>query len=134
MLALAVAAPAMATPKGDFAVFAQCPLKNPEVNLCVFVQSTGGEFTIGTKTVPVNKTITLQGGSILDDMTGQEKFVSAAHGETLAKTPLSVPGGLTGVVEPSGWPTELKKIYNKYLEEGLTGVTATVELVGKPGI
>ncbi len=49
LLALAVSAPAMATPKGDFAVFAQCPLKNPAVNLCFFVESEGGEFTIGSK-------------------------------------------------------------------------------------
>ncbi len=96
LLVLAVAAPAMATPKGDFAVFAQCPLKNPAVNLCVFVQSTGGEFIIGNKTVPVNKTITLQGGSILNEETGAETFVGAAKGETFSKTPLTVPGGLTG--------------------------------------
>ena len=72
LLVLAVAAPAMAAPKGAFAVFAQCPLKNPAVDLCVFVQSAGGEFIIGNKTVPVNKTITLQGGSILNEETGAE--------------------------------------------------------------
>ena len=90
MLALAVAAPAMAIPKGNFAPFVQCPLKNPEVGLCLFVQSTGGEFIIGNKTVPVNKTITLQGGSIFNPETETETFVAcrqrrnavenAAHG------------------------------------------------------
>lgn len=134
MLALAVAAPAMATPKGDFAVFAQCPLSNPEVNLCFFVQSTGKEFIIGTKTVPVNKTITLQGGSILNEETGAETFVPAANGETLSKTPLTVPGGLFGIKAPEWWSKEAQEWFNKQINEGLTGVTVTAELVGNPGI
>jgi hypothetical protein len=134
MLALALAAPAMATPKGDFAVFAQCPTKNPAVNLCVFVQSSGGEFIIGSKTVPVNKTITLQGGSILDEETGLETFVPAANGETLSKTPLTVPGGLFGLKAPAWWSKEAQEWFNKHVNEGFTGVTATAELVGNPGI
>jgi len=134
LLVLALAAPAMAAPKGDFAVFAQCPLKNPAVNLCVFVQSSGGEFTIGTKTVPVNKTITLQGGSILNEETGAETFVAAANGETLSKTPLTVPGGLFGIKAPESWSKEAQEWFNKLINEGFTGVTATAELVGNPGI
>jgi len=134
LLVLAVAAPAMATPKGDFAVFAQCPLKNPEVNLCVFVQSTGKEFIIGNKTVPVNKTITLQGGSILNEETGAETFVPAANGESLSKTPLTVPGGLFGIKAPESWPKWLQEWFNNQINEGFTGVTATAELVGNPGI
>jgi hypothetical protein len=134
LLVLAVAAPAMATPKGDFAVFAQCPVKNPAVNLCVFVQSSGGEFIIGKKTVPVNKTITLQGGSIVNEETGAETFVAAANGETLSKTPLTVPGGLTGIKAPTWWPKEWQEWFNKQINEGFTGVTATAELVGNPGI
>jgi hypothetical protein len=134
MLALAVAAPAIATPKGDFAVFAQCPLSNPSVSLCVFVQSSGGEFVIGSKTVPVNKTITLQGGAIVNEETGAETFVSAANGETLSKTPLTVPGGLFGIKAPESWPKEVQEWFNKFINEGFTGVTATAELVGNPGI
>jgi hypothetical protein len=133
MLVLAVAAPAMAESK-DFAVFAQCPTKNPAVNLCFFVQSTGKEFIIGNKTVPVNKTITLQGGSIVNEETGAETFVGASNGESLSKTPLTVPGGLTGIVAPTWWPKELQEWFNKQINEGLTGVTATAELVGNPGI
>jgi hypothetical protein len=134
MLALAVAAPAMATPKGEFAVFAQCPLKNPAVSLCFYATSDGGEFNIGTKKVPINKTITLQGGSIVNEETGAETFVGATNGETLSKTPLSVPGGLFGIKAPTWWPTFLQEWFNKQINEGLTGVTATAELVGNPGI
>jgi hypothetical protein len=133
LLVLAAAVPAMAESK-DFAVFKQCPTKNPSVNLCVFVQSTGGEFTIGKKTVPVNKTITLQGGSIVNEETGAETFVAAANGETLSKTPLTVPGGLLGIKAPTWWPKFIQEWFNKQINEGLTGVTATAELVGNPGI
>jgi len=133
MLVLAAAVPAMAESK-DFEVFKQCPTKNPAVNLCVFVQSSGGEFTIGNKTVPVNKTITLQGGSILNEETGAETFVAAANGETLSKTPLTVPGGLIGIKAPTWWPKFIQEWFNKLINEGFTGVTATSELVGTPGI
>ncbi len=108
MLALACAVPAMAAPKGDFAVFAQCPLKDPEVNICLYLKSTGGEVTVGSRKVPIDKTITFQGGIIENEETGAETFVAAANGETLSKTPLAVPG--------------------------LRDVTATLELVGNPGI
>jgi len=130
---LAVAAPAMAESK-DFEVFKQCPTGNPAVNLCFFIQSTGKEFIIGNKTVPVNKTITLQGGSIVNEETGAETFVAAANGETLSKTPLAVPGGLLGIKAPESWPKWLQEWFNKQINEGFTGVTATAELVGTPGI
>jgi len=134
MLALVVTAPAMAKPTGEFEVFAQCPTTNPSVSLCFYATSSGGEFNIGTKKVPINKTITLQGGSIVNEETGAETFVPAANGETLSKTPLTVPGGLFGIKAPESWPKWLQEWFNKQINEGLTGVTATSELVGTPGI
>jgi hypothetical protein len=134
-VALVGAVPAMASgPTGDFAVFAQCPTNNTAVNLCFYATSTGGEFTVGTTTVPINKTITLQGGSILNEETGAETFVAAKNGETLSKTALTVPGGLLGIIAPSGWPTWLQNIFNEFINNGITGVTATTELVANPGI
>ena len=124
-LALAAAVPAMASgPTGDFAVFAQCPTNNPAVNLCIYAQSSGGEFKVGTTTVPINKTITLQGGSILNEETGAETFVAAKNGVTLSKTPLTVPGGLLGIIAPTGWPVWLQNIFNEFINNGITGVTA----------
>jgi hypothetical protein len=133
MLVLAVAAPAMAEAK-DFEPFKECPTKNPSVNLCVFIKSTGKEFKIGTKTVKVNKPITLQGGSILNEETGEETFVGAENGETLSKTPLSVEGGLFGLKAPTWWSQEAQEWFNKNIAEGLTGVTVTAELAKLPGI
>jgi hypothetical protein len=133
MLALAMAAPAMAESK-DFAVFAQCPTKNPALTFCFYTQSTGGEFQIGSTQVKINKPVTLQGGSILNEETGEETFVEAADGATLSKTPLTVPGGLLGIIAPESLPKFLQETINKLVSEGLAGVTATAELVGTPGI
>jgi len=134
-VALVGAVPALASgPTGEFEVFKQCPTSNPSVNLCFFATSEGGEFHVGTTTVPINKTITLQGGSILNEETGAEVFVPPTNGETLSKVPLTVPGGLLGIIAPSGWPVWLQNIFNEFINNGITGVTATVELVANPGI
>lgn len=101
-------APAMAGIDHELAVFADCPLATPQLEDCVYSPVTGGEFVLGSKTVPINKTVTLQGGL----KTQSTELVPAADGNTLSKTALTVPGGLTGI-------------------EGLGGeVTATAELAG----
>jgi hypothetical protein len=133
--ALVLAVPALASgPTGEFEVFKECPLSNPAVALCFYATSSGGEFHVGTTTVPINKPIILQGGSIVNEVTGEETFVAAANGETLSKTALNVPGGLLGIVAPSGWPQFLQNLFNEFINKGITGVTATTELVANPGI
>lgn len=135
MLAMACAVPAMASSfKEELAVFAQCPLGDPEVNLCFYLTTTGGEFNIGDVRVPIANTLTFQGGEILNEETGTEQFIDAANGETLSKTPQQVPGGLLGLVAPKSWPKWLQERFNKVINEGVAGVTATLELVGNPGI
>jgi hypothetical protein len=133
--ALGFAAPALAgKPTGEFANFAQCPLSNPSVNFCVFAQTTSGEFKIGSTTVSLTKTTTLQGGIIENESTGAETFVNAANGETLSKTPQTVPGGLLKIMAPSFFPEPLKAIFNEFINKGITGVTATTELVATPSL
>ena len=93
LCALAFASPASAGLKHDFSVFDQCPVNVPGASACLFSQTTGGEFVIGSKTVTINKTITLQGA-----YTKLSPYlIPAANGETLSKTPLTVPGGLVGI-------------------------------------
>ncbi len=99
----------------------------------MFAQSTGGEFRIGTATVPIDKTITLQGGIILNEETGAETFVGATNGETLSKTPLTIPGGLLGIAPPERWPHWLRAIFRR-LDRDASIVTATAELVGTPSV
>ncbi len=108
LAALAGAGPALAGLQQEFAVFSDCPVSTPGVVECVVSQVTGGQFALGNRTVPINKTVTLQGGI----SSASQQLVPAADGQTLSRTSLTVPGGLVGI-------------------EGLGGeVTATAELAG----
>jgi hypothetical protein len=110
LASLGATSPALATPTGEFAPFAQCALTAPEIQACLVASTSGGYFTVGSKTVQIKNTITLQGGFKENEETEKLEFIGAANGETLSKTPQTVPGGLIGI-------------------EGLGGeVTATTEL------
>jgi hypothetical protein len=118
-------------PTGDFVNFGNCPTKVTGVNFCVFATTTSGEFKIKKTAVPITKTITLQGGIIEDEATGAETWVNAANGaETISLTPQTVPGGLLKIVAPEFFGEPLSKIFNEFINKGITGVTATTELVG----
>ncbi len=129
--ALSVASPALATPKGEFAVFADCPVTTAAA--CIHANTESGQFTVGKKTVPIEKTITLQGG-LNETPTGGFVFVAAKDGNTLTKVPQKVPGGLSGLVncteiKGSGLLEKAERASCEAIfENGLTGVTATTEL------
>jgi hypothetical protein len=107
---LGSASPALAGLKQEFSVFATCPYENPAVTQCIYSTTTGGEFKLGGKTVPVApKVVVLKGGLTATST----ELVPPTDGETLSKTPLTLPGGLVGI--ELGGPTE---------------VTATAEVVG----
>jgi len=136
LASLTVVASASATehhPKGGFARFADCPLSNPEVPLCTVASTTSGEFSVGKKTVPINKPIILQGGLVASENPEEASLVAAEDGNTLSKTALSVPGGLLGIVAPSFLPKWLQEIFNNFINEGFTGVTETTELAKPAG-
>ncbi|HEY2053327.1 MAG TPA: hypothetical protein VGH14_05260 [Solirubrobacterales bacterium] len=129
-LALLVLAPsALASshhPTGEFSQFGECPLSNATLENCVYSLSNGGAFTVGSKTVPLVNPVTLQGG--YSGAGENVQFVGAENGETLSKTPQPVPGGLLGVTAPTWWPIWVQSWFNNLINEGFTGVTATVEL------
>lgn len=126
------AASASAAPKGEYVNFAQCPLSNPALEACIYSVSSGGEVKTGAKTVPVVNPQVLQGGInyLESDILGKLEFLPAANGKTLVPTPQPVPGGLTGIVAPTWWPKFVQDWFNGLINEGFTGVTATVELAG----
>jgi hypothetical protein len=135
LVVLGFAAPALATkPTGEWAQFGDCPVKVSGVSSCVFAQTNSGEFKIASTAVPITKTITLQGGIKVNEETGAETFVNATDGNTLSKTPQTVPGGLLKIVAPTGWPEILQIIFNEFINKRITGVTATTELVGNISI
>ncbi len=114
-------------PKGEFAEFADCPLSNPGTLACILAKTEGGEFKVGNETVPIAKTITLQGA--IGVVGGKEGFIGAEDGNTLSKTPQKVPGGLAGLVKCNEISNFLERIACEVtFENGLTGVNATTEL------
>jgi hypothetical protein len=135
--AMAIASPAMATPKGIFKIFSDCPTEIPGNALCLFGQTTGGEFSIGSTKVPINQTITIQGGTVhTGGPNPNEYFVlPAKDGNSLSKTELNVPGGLLNLInceeiKGSGFFETLERNACKAIfENKTTGVTATTELV-----
>ena len=52
-LMLVPATSASAALTGEYAKFSTCPLSNPAVEVCLYAESTTGEFTVGKKTVPL---------------------------------------------------------------------------------
>ena len=126
---LSAASAAFATPTGEFAPFADCPLSNKSVSGCITAKTESGKFVIAKETVPIEKTITLQGGFIENEETGALSFVGAADGKTLSKTPQKVPGGLSGLVKCNEISNIIERIACELVfENGTTGVNATTEL------
>jgi hypothetical protein len=131
---LVPASSAVATPhhpKGEFAQFGDCPLSRATLTACLFSESSAGSFTIGKKNVPIVNPVVLQGGlewkeSILEEL----PLIAAEDGNTLVKTPQPVPGGLLGIEAPAWWPKFLRDLFNETINNGFTGVTATVEIAG----
>lgn len=123
---MALAAPHK--PKGEYAPFADCPLNRVTITDCILSVTNGGSFTVGKKTVPLVNPVTLQGG--IEGAGEAVKFYGAEDGNTLSKTPQPVPGGLLGVTAPTWWPKFIQDWFNNQINEGFTGVTATVEVAG----
>jgi hypothetical protein len=120
---------AMATPKGAFAVFAQCPVKAAEVDACLYSPTTSGYIKIGKQEVPIFNTQILQGGLLENEPSYVKPMSAALNGETLTKTPQKVPGGLAGLVECYKISNFIERILCEgFFENGLTGVNAVTEL------
>jgi hypothetical protein len=126
-----LASPAMAAPKGEYAVFYDCPLSNAEAHGCIAAKTESGEFVIGTKKtrVPIENPITLQGGTEKEIAAEfRDPFLEAADGNTLSKTAQKVPGGLLGIKCEEIKNEYVRKACEAIFENKLTGVTATTEL------
>ena len=92
-MATAPAAQAKPAPNPEYAAFSDCPVYVKHVAHCLVATTTSGDFQLANKTVPITKPIVVQGGII----EGSHVLVPAADGNTLSRTPLTVPGGLTGI-------------------------------------
>ncbi len=132
LAALGLASSASAKLTGEFTKFQFCPYKTAGVERCLNSLTTGGEIVLGSKTVTIEKQVTLQGGYTEPAESGTEigfaKFFAATNGETLTKAPQNVPGGLLGIVPEASSPALVKALIKFFFENKLTGVTSTLEL------
>lgn len=130
---LVPASSASAELTGPWVRFNKCPATNPAVDLCVYAETTSGSFTIGNKTTPIVNPVILKGGTHIvnpEEILGAQEFYAPTDGQTLSKTAQPVPGGLLGVTAPTWWPSILRNLFNETINNGFTGVQATVELAG----
>jgi len=114
---------------GDYAAFAGCPLNSRATDLCIFARTESGELRIGKRTIPITRTITLQGGIHEVEATGKQQFIEAAGGKTLSVAPQPIPGGLREVLAPGVLPRTLRERFDRLIARGEAAVTATTELV-----
>jgi hypothetical protein len=134
-LALLAPTSAFAEPKGIFKIFNQCPTENKEVTRCLYDKTTSGEFSLGTSKVPISKSLVLQGGLLPIGSAKEYYLLAAKNNETLSKTELTVPGGLTGVlgceeIRGEGLSEKIAREECQIeFEHEETSVTATIELV-----
>jgi hypothetical protein len=127
--ALTASSALAAAPTGDFAPFKYCPYTNTSVQTCLASTSNTGSFKFGNTTVPVSSPVTFQGGYSFDFATLGTTFYPAVGADTLSKTPLNVPGGLLGLMNPGGFGGLLEQAFEHAISFA-NGVTATAELAG----
>ena len=133
---LVLAASAGAEFTGELKRFESCPYKTPGVERCLNAVTTGGEVVLGDRKVPIVNPVTIQGGYTQRSYGGKEdafaKLVAPTNGPTLSKAAQPIPGGLVGIVAPKDSPPAVKAALALLLENGLTGVDATLELARPP--
>jgi hypothetical protein len=128
LAALGLAGSAQAKLVGNYTKFAQCPYENLEVKKCIYSTTNSGEVLLGSKKVPIEKAVVLQGGYGVIQEDNFSKFYGASNGITLSKAPQNVPGGLLGIVPDASSPALVKALIKFFLENSLTGVNSTLEL------
>jgi len=129
VVALFWASSASALLLGEFTRFQHCPRANAEVQKCLYMVGEGGSLTLGSRIIPIDNSIAFQGG-IGSPSSGISQFYGATGGATLSKTPQPMPGGLAGLVPPETAPWLVASLEAFFVENMLTGVSATLELAG----
>ena len=129
LTALGLASSAQAKLTGGFTRFQQCPFTNLEVRKCIYSTTESGEVVLGSKKVPIEKPVVLQGGlGPANEETFNQAFFAASNGITLSKAPQNVPGGLLGIVPEKEQSFLVKALIKFFFENSLTGVNSTLEL------
>ncbi|MFF9350574.1 hypothetical protein [Streptomyces sp. NPDC014734] len=122
---------------GNWAPFNRCPVDDPamlaadgidDTAVCVSSYSASGSIKLGNSVVPVGAS-DLQVG-VITHPGGGSTVVSPAGGALVADS-AQIPGGLLGLMCPSGIPV-ITGICNQITNASLNRVTATIESVNNP--
>lgn len=129
---LGFAGTAQAKLEGEFLKFQYCPYENTEAKKCIYSVTEGGEVVLGSKAVPIEKNVVLQGAfGTPDKVTKVSKFFGATGGKpTLSPVSQNVPGGLAGIVPEKNAPFLVKRLIHFFFENSITGLGSTLELAG----
>ena len=92
LLVCAAGASAKTTPNPEYLPFKECPARTKGVIFCLVATTTGGEVKLGSKAVPIEHPIVLQGG-----VANKSENLVPATGQTFISPPQTVPGGLVGI-------------------------------------
>ena len=128
---LAFAGSAQAKLVGEFTKFGNCDWTKAEVKKCIYSVTKSGVVIMGSKKVPIENSVILQGGyGAPDPVTKVSKFVGAINGvDTLQKVKQPLPGGLAGLVNCKEISNFLLRISCEVtFENGVTGVNSILEL------
>lgn len=92
--------------------FAHCPYNDPTVITCIYSETNTGSFVLGSKNVPIDQPIVLQGA-----LNTARTWVNPVGAPAMSEPELNVPGGILGV---PGW------------DGPLLGVKSIAKLRGTP--
>jgi hypothetical protein len=118
----------------DYAPFARCPLGERATDLCLYSRASGGELTVGSRSVPLSRPVVFQGGvHVLENGRREvvrERFLAPARGPALSLASEPVPGGLRSALERSLLPGALRARLARYLAGGpaANALAVTIEL------
>jgi hypothetical protein len=123
---------------GDWAPFNRCPVENSAmlaadgtsaIAYCLASDSPSGVMHLGGVTVNTGD-VNLQVGLVADSTTGNFSVVSPSGGAITAD-PVTVPGGLLGLMCPSDIPV-VSAVCAEITNSSLNTVTAVVQSAGDP--
>jgi hypothetical protein len=142
-MTLGIASPALASKgeqkqekldKKNWDHFANCPWKNPKVELCMDGETIGGKnggfFVIGKSQVDLSKPVKIQGG-LWENSEGLLSVVAPENGSsTLEAPPLPVTDGLKLIKPEHEWPEALTTAFEEAIKNHETGLDAKIEVGG----
>jgi len=116
----------------DYTPFARCPLAERATDLCLYSRASGGELTVGSRTIPLSRPVVFQGGvHVIENARREvvhERFIAPIRGPALSLASQPVPGGLRGALDQNLLGRALRARLRRYLAAGSAANTLTITI------